>query len=446
MYKFSIFTNIKMMTMEFKEELMHELECNILPFWEECADDANGGFIGQITGRGERMPEADKGAILNGRILWAFSAAYGATGKEEYLVYASRAARYVLDRFIDRKFGGVYWALDYKGEPKETKKQFYALGFCIYGLSEYARVVAERFESSAAIAGNALAASASSPSASNGAAGTVPSPSIEKDSIVSSKEALEAAIGLFRDIEANSYEPVEGGYIEALSREWQPLEDVRLSDKDENFVKTMNTHLHIIEPYANLYRIWKDPLLHDRLRGLLDIFFDKIENPETHHLGLFFDNAWNVQGSAESYGHDIEASWLLLESAQILGECDMLVKAGSHTLAIAKAALEGLQKDGSMLNDSRSDGSFNSDRDWWVQAETVIGTLYMWKFHGVSSGLELSRHAFDYIMTHIRDYDRGEWIWSIRADGSRNFIDDKAGFWKCPYHNSRMCLVAAGLL
>jgi len=416
------------MTMEFKEELMHELECNILPFWEECADDVDGGFIGRITGRGERVPEADKGAILNGRILWAFSAAYGATGKEGYLVYASRAARYVLERFIDRKFGGVYWALDYKGEPKETKKQFYALGFCIYGLSEYARVVAERFESAAAGA-------ASSSSAS-----------IERGSIVSSKEALEAAIGLFHDIETHSYERVEGGYIEALSRDWQPLEDVRLSDKDENFVKTMNTHLHIIEPYANLYRIWKDPLLRDRLRGLLDIFFDKIENPETHHLGLFFDNSWNVQGSTESYGHDIEASWLLLESAQILGECDMLVKAGSHTLAIAKAALEGLQKDGSMLDERRSDGSFNSDRDWWVQAETVIGTLYMWKFHGVSSGLDLSRRAFDYIMTRIRDYDRGEWIWSVRADGTRNFADDKAGFWKCPYHNSRMCLVAAGLL
>jgi mannobiose 2-epimerase len=359
-----------------------------------------------------RHPEADKGAILNGRILWAFSAAYGATRNTTYLVYASRAARYLIDRFIDRDYGGVYWSLDCKGNPKETKKQFYALGFAIYGLSEYARITA----------------------------------GIRENGLVPSEEALEKAISLFGDIEEHSFDTVGGGYLEALSRDWRPLADMRLSEKDGNFSKTMNTHLHIIEPYANLYKIWKSPLLHDRIRNLLDIFFCKIENPVNHHLGLFFDDGWHVQDGAESYGHDIEASWLLLETAQILGDGDMLGKAKKHTLDIAEAALQGLQKDGSMINGRRADGSPDRDRDWWVQAETVIGTLYLARFHDIPEGFSMSGHTFDYIMTRIRDYDNGEWIWSIRADGSRNLSDDKTGFWKCPYHNSRMCMVASSLL
>lgn len=422
--------------MSFKDKLLQELTGDILPFWEKCADFDNGGFIGEIAGDGRRIAEADKGAVLNGRILWAFSAAYGALGDPEYLRYASRAARYLIDNFIDEEYGGVYWSLDYRGRPKETKKQFYALGFAIYGLSEYARVTAPSF-----------------------ASGRVRMPAADtifRMDAVTSQEALDKAVQLFHDIEAHSYNPVSGGYVEALTRDWKPLADMRLSDKDENFALTMNTHLHIIEPYTNLYRIWPDPLLHERILGLLDIFFDKIENPATHHLGLFFDDSWHVQDSAESYGHDIEASWLLLETAQTLAACStadfsqrdsqMLEKARTHTLDIAKAALEGLQPDGSMINEHRADGTYDRNSDWWVQAETVIGTLWLAKFHDIPEGLQMSERAFDFIMNNLRDLKGGEWFWSLRPDGTPNTSDDKAGFWKCPYHNSRMCLFASSLL
>ena len=127
-----------------RKEMEEELVGNILPFWlNKMTDKANGGFYGRISGTGILMPETEKGAVLNARILWTFSAAYRLLKKEEYLSAAMRAKRYVIDHFYDREFGGIYWSLDYKGHPLDTKKQIYAIGFAIYGLSEYHRATGD---------------------------------------------------------------------------------------------------------------------------------------------------------------------------------------------------------------------------------------------------------------------------------------------------------------
>ena len=127
-----------------RTEVQEVLENNILCFWlEQMQDHEHGGFYGQMTGRGELVKTADKGAILNARILWAFSAAYRVLRKPEYLEAATRAKDYILDHFIDPEYGGTYWSLDYLGQPRDTKKQFYAIGFMIYGLSEYARATGD---------------------------------------------------------------------------------------------------------------------------------------------------------------------------------------------------------------------------------------------------------------------------------------------------------------
>lgn len=376
-----------------------ELENNILPFWmNKMEDNEQGGFYGEITGNDELRPEASKGAILNARILWTFSAAYRLLKKPEYLKTATRAKRYLIDRFYDPEYGGIYWELDYKGNPLDTKKQIYAIGFAIYGLSEYARATGDA-------------------------------------------EALEYAQRLFEVIEQHSFDPVQNGYLEALTRDWQPIEDMRLSDKDENEKKTMNTHLHILEPYTNLYRVWKDERLERQLRNLIDVFITRILDPQTGHLNLFFEEDWTNKYRIYSYGHDIEASWLIHEAALVLGDETVLKRIEPLIVRIAQAADEGLKPDGSMIYENFLDKQkIDRELHWWVQAENVVGHINLYQHFGDESALDIAARCWEFIKAKLIDHEHGEWHWSILPDGTVNRKDDKAGFWKCPYHNGRMCM------
>lgn len=384
----------------FKKEMQDVLTGNILPFWiDKMVDHENGGFYGRIDGHGNLHADAEKGGILNARILWTFSAAYRVLGKSEYLEMATRAKDYIIAHFIDREYGGTYWSLDYKGNPKDTKKQFYAIGFMIYGLSEYVRATGD-------------------------------------------KEALDYAIQLFECIEEHSLDVIYNGYIEACTREWGEIADMRLSDLDANYPKSQNTHLHIIEPYANLYRVWKDERLEKALRNMINIFTDKILNPETNHLDLFFEKDWTRgAGHLESYGHDIECSWLMHEAALVLGDAEVLNKVEEIVPLVAKASEKGLNPDGSMIHEANLDtGHVDDDLHWWVQAEAVVGFYNIYQHFGDESALDKSLQCWQYIKDNLIDYEGGEWYWSRRPDGTLNLDDDKAGFWKCPYHNGRMCL------
>lgn len=380
------------------QEILHG---NILSFWEKkMPDTVNGGFYGRITGMDEVMPLADKGAILNTRILWTFSAAYRLFGKHEYLDIATRAKEYILKYFYDKENGGIYWSLDYLGSPKDTKKQIYALGFAIYGLSEYHRATGDQ-------------------------------------------ESLDYAIEIFHSIEKYSFDTKKNGYCEALTREWNEIADMRLSEKDANEKKTMNTHLHILEPYTNLYRVWKNDLLKQQLANLIHVFTDKILDRKTNHLGLFFDEDWNLKSTITSYGHDIEASWLLHEAALVLGDKDTLDKVEPLVPAIVKAASEGVCGDGSMIYEKdETTGYLDKELHWWVQAEAIVGYINLYQHFGDVDALKKAIKTWEFIKAHFIDYTNGEWYWSIKEDGTINRTEngDKAGFWKCPYHNSRMCM------
>ena len=411
-----------------KMEMQDVLENNILRFWlDKMQDDENGGFYGQMTGRGQLIKEADKGAILNARILWSFSAAYRVLGKKEYLEAATRAKEYFISHYIDHEYGGVFWSLDYQGQPKDTKKQFYAIGFAIYGLSEYARATGDH-------------------------------------------EALDYAIQLYENIEEHALDHVYNGYIEACTREWGVMEDMRLSDLDANYPKSQNTHLHIIEPYTNLYRCMREfqaaqscnyvpaigavlPVaitvpqetfvrVEASLRNLIHIFTDHILNPATHHLDLFFEMDWTRgAGHLESYGHDIECSWLMHEAALVLGDKDILNKVEPIVREVAKASEKGLNPDGSMIHEANLDaGTVDDDLHWWVQAENVVGWMNIYQYFGDEDALQKALRCWEYIKQNLIDNENGEWYWSRHKDGSLNLDDDHAGFWKCPYHNSRMCM------
>ena len=388
-----------------KSEARVLLEANILSFWQErMVDYQQGGFYGRIDGYNVLHPDAEKGAVLNARILWTFAAAARVLNNTPYRILAARAYDYLMQWFMDREQGGVYWSLNADGTPLDTKKQTYAIAFAIYGLAEYVR-------------------------------------------LTNNQEALNAAIRLFEDLEAHAYKwdnekmsKCKNGYVEALTRDWQPIADMRLSEKDENGVFTMNTHLHVLEAYTNLYRVLKNVQRDDvqgtkeritkQLRTLIDIFANRIFDPATGHLMLFFDEKWQPSNTHTSPGHDIEAAWLLHEALEVLGDEELL----NQTLPVIHSLAQAAEED------------IMDEKEWWCYAEAVVGYIDQWKLYQEEKpiesniNLELAEMAFHYIQTHLMDRENGEWFWTILPDGTPDRTHDKAGFWKCPYHNSRMCI------
>ncbi len=387
--------NMKKYT-EFAGQLRSELEKDILPFWLNRMQDGRGGFYGRMDGNGHLIPDAPRGGILNARLLWTFSSAFRMFGDPVVGEAAQRAYRQIRDRFYDTEFGGTYWSIDAYGKPLETKKQFYAIAFAVYGLAEYYRATSDT-------------------------------------------EALELAVKLYHDIEAHSKDPELGGYLEAAGRDWSPIADVRLSERDRNDAKTMNTHLHILEGYTGLYRVWPDAGLRVNLTELTELFLSRIVRPDGH-LGLFFNENWEPQTGAVSYGHDIETSWLLCETAEVLGDKDLMTRVQVCSRHMAEAAIEGLAPSGGMIYEFNPEsGEHDASFQWWVQAETVVGCLNQFRLTEDEEWFERARSSWDFIRRSLLCPD-GEWYWSLNPDGTPNTTDDRAGFWKCPYHNGRMCM------
>ena len=382
------------------EEVRGCLERNILPFWLTLADP-KGGFRGEVLSDGTVLPDAPRGVILNARIIWSFAAAYGETHKQDYLIGSLHAKDWFLGHFCDHRYGGVYWSVTREGMRLDTKKQLYAQAFAIYGLSELYRV--------------------------------------SRDT-----EAYKAAINLFRIIEKHFYDAEFGGYIEALGRDFTPLEDMSLSAHDINADKTMNSHLHLLEAYASLYRVWPDEKLRERIVALLDLIGTRLMGPDGH-LQLYFRRDWSVLPGGVSYGHDIETSWLALECAMAVGDIDLVTRTRAWARRMGEAGNEGLLPDGSMRYEKLLDGSYDDSRQWWVEAEAVVGNLWLWKYHGVDAGADRAFRLWDWIRDHLVRPD-GEWEWAILPDGTPDCSQPKAGFWKCPYHNTRMCLEVLRLL
>ena len=382
---------------QLKMEVKVVLTGNILPFWSgKMIDNENGGFYGRIDGNDKLHPDAYKGGILNARILWTYSSAYRVLHDSAYLIAAKRARDYILDHFIDKDFGGAYLSLNSKGEPLDTRKQIYTQAFFIYALTEYNRVTGD-------------------------------------------KEALNAAKNIFDKVEKYGYDQEFGGYFEIYSRDWKRTRDKLIGEKSGNDQKGMNTHLHILEAYTSLYRVWPDKRVELCLKNLLDIFLDKIVNPKTFHLNFFMNEKWEPTAFIDSYGHDIEASWLLPEAADLLKEPERIARIRDLSLKLAKAACEGLQQDGSLVYETdKITGIIDKKREWWVQAEAIAGFLNAFKLTSDEAYLVKAENTWKYIDKNIIDHKNGEWYYDVDANG--NHTGDKAGPWKCPYHNSRMCM------
>ncbi len=382
----------------YRSEVEAEVRQNILDFWMKYTrDEKNEGFYGFITNDLTVHSTADKGLVLYARILWSFSMAYRQLKEEKYLLIAQRAYDYLLAHFIDEEFSGAYWMVDYKGKVVDSKKQVYGVAFCIYAFVEYYRAAVE-------------------------------------------KKSLDMAVALYHVLEEKSRDQKNGGYFEAFSREWRPLDNMSLSEKDMNCAKSMNTHLHVMEAYTNLLRVRKDGQVETSLRELIHITTDRIVNADTKQFQLFFDSEWNSLAPTVSYGHDIEGSWLLYEAAEVLGDEELLAKVEPLVLAMAQKVYDdGMDKTHGGLFNEVNGSHVDTDKIWWVQAEAMVGFLNAYQLSGKEYFLEASFNVWEFCRKYIIDKRHGEWFWKTYADGTASTETEKVGPWKCPYHNSRAC-------
>jgi mannobiose 2-epimerase len=389
--------NIKLNTL--KEELTLHLREKILPFWiNRMVDNEQGGFYGWADNNGKITKDAGKGAVMNTRILWTFSSAYSMFKDKKYLDMAKRSYNFIVDHFVDKENGGIYWMLDHKGNPMESKKQIYAEAFAIYSFSEYYKAT-----------GN--------------------------------KKALELAQDIFKLIEKHSFDPDRNGYFEAYSRDWKILDDLRLSDKDINEKKTTNTHLHILEAYSNLLSTVHDEALLDRLVNLIDLFINRLINPVNNHLIMFFDEFWNPRSVKFSYGHDIETSWLLTEAAKTTGSDLLIEECRVASNKIAETILKnGTAGDGSIYNEVKEDNMLDDDRHWWPQAEGMVGFMNAYQHTGDEIFVEAVFKIWGFIKKYMIHPELGEWYFRVNKKYEPAPEEEFAGPWKGPYHNGRMCM------
>jgi len=389
----------------YAQRIETELTQNILPFWpKHVVDHDRSGLYGSLTNDLTIDRSAIRGGLLSARILWTYSAAHRQYHNPAYLEMARRAYDDLEKNFRDQEHGGYYWSIKADGTPLQTRKQVYGQAFAIYALSEYHRTTGLR-------------------------------------------KPLDQAIELFQLLEKHAREPKFGGYLEAFSREWGHIDDVRLGETDLNEPKSQNTHLHVMEAYTNLMRVWPDPELKRSQATLIDVMLTRILKADTHHLQLFFALDWSSRSDVVSYGHDIEASWLLMEAASILGDPALIARLIPEALAIAEVTLaEGIDTDGAVFNAGKASGVTDTVKEWWPQAEAVVGFLDAYQLSKDERFLRAALWCWDFIETRLVDRTHGEWFRGVDRGGNVLQEHLKVGFWKCPYHNGRACMEAASRL
>jgi len=382
---------------DFKKQFENELTDNILNYWvKEVYDTSRSTFFGRITNEGKKFPDVALSAVLTTRILWTFSAAYRFYPTAIYKKMADEAFRILVETFWDNENGGIYWSVFPDGKPEDTKKQFYAEAFFMYAMSEYWLAF--------------------------------------KD-----EKAKQLAVSMFILMEKYAFDSEFGGYIEANTADWKETTDQRLSPKDLDVKKSMNTHLHILEAYTNLYRVHKVEEVEKKVEHLLRIFLDKILDEKTGHLILFFDKDWTVRSEIDSYGHDIEATWLMHEAAEVLGNKEIIEEVEKAAIKISEVTInEGLAPNGGVYYE-KAEGDLKEQFDWWPQAEAVVGFFNTYQITKDEKYLGYSQKSWKFIQDHIIDKKNGEWFWGVGTD-LKPLKGDKVGPWKGPYHNGRMCM------
>jgi mannobiose 2-epimerase len=371
-----------------------------LPFWcGPALDRKNGGWMAWLSNDLKPDRTQPKGLIVNARILWAFSAAHRARPQPVFAEMAGRAFDFVMDKFWDPKHGGAFWRLDDAGTVIDDSKKIYGQAFYIYALAEFHRAFGSR-------------------------------------------AALERAGELFDLVLRHARDDRFGGYVEVCRRDWAEAgPGARLSEKDLSEKKSMNNHLHVLEAFTNLHRVQPGARVAAQLRELIDIFQTRILDPRTQHLRHFFDEQWNVRSDTYTFGHDIEASWLLCEAAAELGDAALLRRIRQAAVPMVERVFnEALGADGGISYEGKDGAIVDAGCECWPQAEAMVGFLNAYEISRDGKYLAATLRVWDYIQQHLVDRVHGEWFWRINPDGRPDQKLPKVSEWKGPYHATRACL------
>jgi mannobiose 2-epimerase len=385
---------------KFSAQVAEHLFDFYLPFWcGPALDRENGGWMAWLSNDLKPDRTQPKGLIVNARILWAFSAAHRVRPQHIYAAMAERAFDFVMNKFWDAEHGGAFWRLSDAGKVLDDSKKIYGQAFYIYALAEFHRAFG-------------------------------------------SHAALDRTKELFELIERHAHDAKFGGYVEVCRRDWsEGGPDARLSDKDMNEKKSMNNHLHVLEAYTNLHRVWPDARVAARLRELIDIFLARILDARTKHLHHFFDEQWNVRSDTYTFGHDIEASWLLCEAAEELHDAKLLQRIQPVAVQMADVVFnEALGADGALGYEGKDGKIVDPGRECWPQAEALVGFLNAFDISRDEKFLAAALRVWNFIQQNLVDRVHGEWFWRINPDGQPDQKLPKVSEWKGPYHASRACL------
>lgn len=394
----SVASHLSGLQYEFRQELIA-----IADWWlANTIDRENGGFYGEVSANNQPVKNASKGIILNSRILWFFSETamqLGALADPkgiECRQAAKRAYDYIVNYFFDAEYGGVYWEVDAQGKPLATKKQVYAQAFTIYALTAYYQLT--------------------------------------KD-----EQALGYALDCFELLESKTIDRDREGYLEAFTRMWGEIDDVRLSEKDLNFPKSQNTHLHVLEAYTTLNKIHPSPKINAALRYNIELFDKYMIDKNTYHLRMFMDKDWTDHSPGFTYGHDVEASWLIAKALESLGDDDYTKRLMPTLVKVAEVTLnEGVGVHGQVIDAyDFATQTHLPDIVWWVQAEALVGFLFAYTETRDKKYLQAAENIWEFIKQYQIDKKNGEWLWLSSVNTPQATVYYKVGFWKCPYHNGR---------
>ncbi|AHC15546.1 AGE family epimerase/isomerase [Salinispira pacifica] len=431
---------------ELREEIRQicrsQVLTHILPFWLSAAR-SDGSIPPRVDPAGISHPDASRGLVMISRLLWTFSRLNtilneapdqkspegtalfsGLLESAEQIRNIMRWAKETLTSgFRDGEHEGFFWTITPEGRPDQSHKQMYGQAFALYGMSEYLKA--------------------------------------EDD-----PEVLELCHRTFDLIHNRGQDAEYRGYWDACSRDWTPQEDVSLSDADIPCAKSMNTHLHILEAfscYAQMLRMRgsfsggsstrdsRSGTVTHALEELVSLHLQKITHRDSGHLQLYFTRDWKAIGAPNSFGHDIEAFWLIREAMEILpSELDPNpISPGPEQLFTA--AVQGLRSFEAQLPDAARrlelscminethEGTEDSSRIWWVQAEAAAGLGEAWRMHKERSTLEQLWRIINFI-EHVQTSALGEWHWRTDEYNQPDTSRDMAGMWKTPYHNVRAML------
>jgi mannobiose 2-epimerase len=389
-------------------QVENALHTDVLNVWfPRSIDHENGGFHSHFARNWASLPSDGKFSVFQGRMTWVASQVVlrEPALKAQFVPIVHQGVDFLGNVMWDKRDGGFFWGLDDRGQviPEFTDaKELYGIGFCIYGAAAAYQATGD-------------------------------------------PKALALAKDGFLWADKHAHDSVNGGYFEWLSRDGTPVlpavpsGQVAINSIGPINYKSMNTHIHLLEAFTQLYLVWQDPTLRDRLEELLAIVRDKV-CVEPGVMNLYFTNSWQPIPDHDSYGHDVETAYLMLETDEVLHH-----KANEKTERMAKMLVDHAlaygwdEKYGGFFREGTTFGKpEDTFKEWWVEAEGLNALLLMHERYGKQYGLYFQRflEQWAFIQKHTIDSQFRGLYNLTKADGTP-ITEDKGSIWKASYHDGR---------